>query len=72
VGIVKEGFDITKIDKHTEKHLIQLNTSTPRTVTLELNMDAKTLRLWINGFLKDKRTVVVPEGTWSPIVEIQE
>jgi hypothetical protein len=69
---VKEGFELAKLGASKEKILISLNTSTPRLITLELDMDAKTLRVFMNHHLKEKKTVAVPEGAWYPLVEIRE
>ena len=72
VGIVKEGVDIAKIHLSKDKHSIALNTTTPRKITLQLDLKEKSLKVWLNGHLKEKKlAAIVDEGPWYAFVELR-
>lgn len=68
-GVIKEGYDITKVK---DFRLIHLTTSTPRTVTLTLDMTKNLLSLSLDGHPKPKKSITVSEGMWFPLLEIHE
>jgi hypothetical protein len=54
------------------KHLIPSNTTTPRRLTLILDLGAHTLKAYLNGMLKEKKLISnIEEGVWHPVIEIR-
>ena len=73
VGVVDEGWTLPEPGELKNKYVfVDFNTSTARTICLELDLNDLIFHAWLKPNESKKKSVSISCGTWYPCVRINE
>ncbi len=73
VGVAKEGWKLPAADGvENEFVLFSFNTSTARTICVQLDLNSFEIHAWLQTNEQNKKTQKLKRASWSPCVQINE